>query len=416
MSFLFFFHPHSSPFSPQPVPKEEQWDYQENLTPPLEYLTDENLSLYFSEIWVDHRPGRAQIENAKRYINHVLGEHGLVTLARRGARSAYPKTITTLNGIKKEPRWCEGSRQGAKPLDKKEVKMIMNAPIKTLEDLIQKCICTCYLHMGMHKIDIYRIKESMVTDMPDYRHRDGKLKPKITITGRHNKRPNIKVSNVVSCGCQGSHNPQNAACEYSIWKMYMMKKKADDTWNIKNNFSRMNNKKKKVHFVDGKDGPGGTLKDINFFRTLNKKKDRFLHQNMGSNKIGDSLDYWNKKLMLRPNEKITSDMARKTFCTLGEKFFKFDRNLLRSISHHITDENFEIYVCPEYRDLEEEAHVSVTMQNWAQGKYQPPVHVTPSVMLSELNKKMESIQKMTIQMSKILLRQQKYLQARNMVK
>ena len=92
-------------------------------------------------------------------------------------------------------------------------------------------------------------------------------------------------------------------------------------------------------------------------------------------------------------EKVKGASGRKTFCTLGEKFFKFKRESLRDVSHHQTNDQFEEYVHNGYIDLEEEAHISVTIQKWAQNRFTPPVHTTTTMMLAELQEKIKNVNK-----------------------
>ena len=373
------------------------WDIsQDYLIPPIEILTDDNISLYFTHLWRTHNPGKAQVSNGIRYINYALSQYQKQGISRRGARATWPQTFATIQGIKKTALWRETGSDGAKPLTKEEVMKIMEAPIQNLNDLRHKVIAHCYLHMGYHKSDVQRLKYSMLEDHEAYRNRDGCLKPKIVIRGYHNKRKQMMIRNIVACGCSGNHNWTNSFCEYGLWKIYMKLTQKHDDENDASTFPRFNNQRKKKHFVGGNIGKGRILKEVNFLRRLSIAKNRYLHQNMGLHEIGNSLEYWNAKLNLRPDERILSSMARKTFCTLGAKFFKFDTKLLRSVTHHLSDENFELYIHPDYEDLEEESHISVVMQNWAQKKYNPPVHMTPAVMLHELQKNMDSIQQMMI--------------------
>ena len=335
--------------------------------------------------------------------------HNRPSITARGAKSSYPTTHSTLKGIKNSNRWRGNARAGARPLHPDEVRKIMQAPINNLDDLRHKITAHCFFHMGFHKIDIYRLRDSMLEDHPHYKHRDGLLKPKIIIRGIHNKRPGISVRNIVACGCDGNHKPDNAYCEYAIWKLYMKTKQRCDDEYQRDNFKRMNNTKKAAHFVGGKMGDEGILKEINFLRDVNKTKDKYFHRNMGASEIANSLQYWNIKLSLRKDEKLTSDMARKTFCTLGEKFFKFDRKALRSISHHLTEDNFEVYVCEDYEDWEEESHVTETMQKWAQEKYTPPVHTTAPVMLSNITQSLKLQNKLTMRLMAMVQHQQMIL-------
>ena len=79
----------------------------------------------------------------------------------------------------------------------------------------------------------------------------------------------------------------------------------------------------------------GRLRDKCFFRALNCARDGcgqnrpHCHRNMGKTTIQGTLEYWNKELGLtlgtrfekKPGEKphrLTTDMARRTFCTIAE--------------------------------------------------------------------------------------------------
>ena len=380
-----------------------KWDPEKDLVAPVNLLSDENISLYFTHLWTTHNPGKAQVENGKRYINYALAQYQKVSVGRRGAQSNYPITFTTLKGIQNTDRWRDNGSQGAKPLTKEEVMKIMLAPIQNLDDLRHKVMAICYLHMGYHKKDVQRLRETNIEDHPLYRNRNGSHKPKMVIRTTHNKRKCIPVRNVVACGCSGDHDFKNQFCEYAVWKLYIMKKKQHDNKNETEGFLRMNNKKKKQHFEEIQPGEEKVLKEVNFMRSLSTVKNEYQHRNMGIHKIGDALEYWNRKLNLRPDSKITADMARKTFCTLGAKFFKFSTEQIRAVTHHMSDENFEIYLCPEYEDLEEESHISVTMQKWEKKKYQPPVHLTPAVMLYELQQTLGSMQRMMLLQNKTIV-------------
>ena len=255
--------------------------------------------------------------------------------------------------------------------------------------------------MGFHGQDIYRIRDKNLEDHSSYKDRNGLHKPKIIVHGVHTKRPNLKVRNVVACGCLANHNTNNMNCEYAIWKKYMKLKKKHDLKHKENNFKRYNNKRKAVHFE------GTELKEVNFIRRISKSKTKILHQSMGKKAIADGLNYWSSRLALRrPNEdKILGASGRKTFCTLGEKFFKFKREALRDVSHHQTNEQFEEYVHNEYIDLEEEAHISVTMQKWAQNRFTPPVHTTTTMMLAELQENFKDLNKGQLSMMKMIAAQ-----------
>ena len=56
----------------------------------------------------------------------------------------------------------------------------------------------------------------------------------------------------------------------------------------------------------------------------------------------------NKQLGIRPEEKITGAMVRKTFVTLGQDFFYFPKQLQMDVTHHKKIDNFPDFVC-KYR-------------------------------------------------------------------
>ena len=66
-------------------------------------------------------------------------------------------------------------------------------------------------------------------------------------------------------------------------------------------------KSKKGHIV------GNVLKTINFFRQLTLSKNYFLHKNLVFKKI--RAIFFNEKLDLRLNERMTAAVERKTFIT-----------------------------------------------------------------------------------------------------
>lgn len=386
---------------PQNITEETAWNYEDTDAPPLACLTDDNISMFLTERW--NMEGKGEIEVATRYINYALSNHQKSNITAMGARSFYPTTFKTLQGIKKSKRWVQSVRNGALPLQKNEAKRILSAPILTLDDLRHKVIASCYINMGFHKSDIARMKDSNLEHHPNYKDRNNRLRPKIVVNGVHTKRPNIIVRNIVACGCSGNHQKNNDNCEYSYWKKYIdLKIKADEELK-KNNFKRYNMKRKARHY----DGTGTELKEINFMRRLNLKKTEILHGNMGLRAIADGLEYWNQRLGLRTNdgEKITGAAGRKTFCTLGEKYFKFKREALRDVSHHQTNDQFEEYVDNGYIDIEEEAHISRTMQKWAQGLFTPPIHTTTSMMLAELQQSINTLSKSQQHMMKLLYHQ-----------
>ena len=66
----------------------------------------------------------------------------------------------------------------------------------------------------------------------------------------------------------------------------------------------------------------GNLEKIAFWRVYKPAKKRFIHQGLGEVPIRAVFKYWNQKMGLNLKE-ATAAMARKTFCTFSERYFKF---------------------------------------------------------------------------------------------
>ena len=63
----------------------------------------------------------------------------------------------------------------------------------------------------------------------------------------------------------------------------------------------------------------GKLAERRFFRTHPKRdKTCYPHRNMGQGAVQGVLEFWNKKLGLS-DKPLTTNQARKTFCTFGHR-------------------------------------------------------------------------------------------------
>ena len=170
--------------------------------------------------------------------------------------------------------------------------------------------------------------------MDDYNYRDrtGEHRPKIIFAGKmhHTKEHSIKVNNTIGCGCKGDHDPEDARCFYNCLKNYMVEKDRSDRLFMRAHLGKLNEKARRGH-TDAT----GDLLPINFFRAMSRKgpirctwhSRVHLHQNMGDNAIREIFEcrrerflYWNQKLDLNPEKRLLAASARRTFCTVGDKY------------------------------------------------------------------------------------------------
>ena len=122
---------------------------------------------------------------------------------------------------------------------------------------------------------------------------------------------------------------------------------------------------------------------------------------MGLGAIRGVLEFW-RKVEALGKKKLTTDMARKTFCTLGAKYagdqkrklpvhFKLPDQQLMDVTHHRSHDQFQSYVVnASWRDPEAEAHAARTFSLWAQDEYKPPVTACMPDALGRINENQES--------------------------
>ena len=120
---------------------------------------------------------------------------------------------------------------------------------------------------------------------------------------------------------------------------------------------------------------------------------------MGMGSIRSVFEFWRPILDLG-KDKLTTDMARRTFCTLGSKYtrseehlvlFKLPAQQLMEVTHHRCPDQFQSYVVnAAWRDPEAEAHAARTFSLWAQDHYQPPVTTSVPDALGRMNHNHES--------------------------
>ena len=232
----------------------------------------------------------------------------------------YASVLDLLKGMSKEDKWKNHTSDGADSLTKKQVRAIFEAPI---HDPVTKSLCLVRLRNkalsilmivnGWHTKDAKRVMDSDVEDHPDYRDRDKVHRPKMLFRGRKCKQ-HILVKNTVGCGCLGTHTDVNTNCFYNVLKWYLVMKQKSDKHFCKVATKEMSKRQRKGHFNDD-----GTLKDRQFFRSHPKKNPMFYpHRNQGITSIQGALEFWNKELGLS-DKALTTNQARKTFCTFGHK-------------------------------------------------------------------------------------------------
>ena len=198
------------------------------------------------------------------------------------------------------------------------VKKILTAPVHDhagnldLLHLRNKTLAACLLLCGWHQKDAYNILDSCVINLEDHHDRDGHHRPKFMFNDIfHNKRGHWKVCNTVGCGCKGCHQPKNPNCPYNLLLWYSQEKEeCDDKLRLRK--TKLSRPERLKHFDER-----GHLKDRNFFRSITKAG--YEHRNMGQHGIRGVLEFWRPILGLG-DVKLTTDMARKTFCTLGAKY------------------------------------------------------------------------------------------------
>jgi hypothetical protein len=116
--------------------------------------------------------------------------------------------------------------------------------------LRNKTLAICMILNGWHPIDAYRMTETDVTDVPDYRDRSGHHRPKIIFAGEethHTKVHSIKVRNTIGCGCQSNHDPRDVRCFYNVVKEYIVEKDKSDEMFMRDCYPRLSKAARLFH-------------------------------------------------------------------------------------------------------------------------------------------------------------------------
>ena len=288
-----------------------------DVVPPEKFLTNKNMEDFFIEIF--ETTGKPSVGQAQRWLNHVLATYGRPPV-NKFHHQDYASVLDVLKGMSKEDDWKNHVTEGANALSKEAVKRIFEAPIHDPETkelclvrLRNKALSILLIANGWHTSDAYRIHDNDVDDYPDYRDRDGTHHPKMVFRGRKCKE-HKPVKNSVGCGCRGPHTSLNTNCFYNIIKWYKTKKEQSDKHFFEFGMHQLSKNQRQSHLTDE-----GQLADRRFFRTHPKcDKTNYPHRNMGTGAIQGVLEFWNKELDLSEDH-LTTNQARKTFCTFGHR-------------------------------------------------------------------------------------------------
>ena len=270
--------------------------------------------------------GKPSVQQAHKWINHALAQYHRPPV-NKSYYQHYASVLDVLRGMSKDDKWKNHVTEGASPLTKAAVKKIFEAPIHDPETkklclvrLRNKALAILMIANGWHTVDVVRIFDHDVKDISDYEDRDGNKRPKLVFRGRKCKEY-VGTKNTIGCGCRGPHTSINTNCFYNVVKWYMKKKEQSDEHFAKVHLPRMARSQRDGHLDDD-----GELEPRRFFRSHPRKdKEHYPHRNMGRGKIQDCLEFWNKALgkngeKMLPDERLTTNQARKTFATFGHRY------------------------------------------------------------------------------------------------
>ena len=274
-----------------------------DMRPPPEFMTNANIEVFLAFQWQErkHKPA---VEQAKKWLNHVLTTEGRPTINMR-QRKDYAGVIDLLASIRKKPEWRNYEKQGARPLPMFVVERILNADTRNAADpdgrpdpiaVRNKAIAAVMIVLGAHPKDMHRMHENDFVDAPQHRDREGWLRPKIVIRDvMKTKEHWLKGRNVLGCGCKGHHTAANLNCMYNIIKHYVVLKTVADLQFLAhdNGLVQLNRKQRRFHADEE-----GRLKPTWFWRSWSKKHERFNHNRINDKEIRNVFKYWNGRLQL----------------------------------------------------------------------------------------------------------------------
>jgi len=350
-----------------------QWK-KNRTVPPKKFLTDANIERFLAAQWT-HGHNKATTQASKSYISWALKENRMkpFILANEGF---YKDAFKYYKNLKKDKRWTSYMPNGAESMSEEEVKTIAKARVKDRRGRLRKdwlrdkVAAFALIHMGWHPVDCERAKLSNCEEKTFECNFSGLQKPCLQVNGVATKRPGQVVRNFFTCGCQKKHDPNNVHCEYAMVKMLMEELGEDEDGEQR-----------------AEKGLFWNHADLGFSWS---DKQGLQHKT----KIGAALQRINLREGVRPGEKLTGDMGRKTFVTLGRNFFLFPEQELRDKTHHKTAANFVKYIDPGYVNLSRETLVSRVFQSYEQGFYKPPMSGNVLLAIAEQNHKLKCLEDM----------------------
>ena len=308
---------------------------------------------------------------AKSYVSWALRENGLPTFTLPNAGN-YPKAFDYYKTLKKDPAWSAYSPDKAKSLSEKEVKRIAHYKIRDKKGnlvatkLRDKVGAFMLCHMGFHPEDC---KRANLTKMTRLRQTGPYNKETVKLDGVATKRPGTKVRNYWVCGChpQKPHDPNNDMCELAL---------------IDNLVESLGEDKAKE----------------NLFWTTNNRGMGWGARQQKKDTMAKCLQRINRDMGISPEEEWTGEMGRKTFATLGTKFFYFPQRLQMEVSHHETFHHFEGYIDPEYVNVSRETMPSRLIQYYEQGTLEPPAIASVPHGLALLHGELSELKTLVLQL------------------
>ena len=213
------------------VNRLDDWNHV-TIVPPKRYLKNIYLENFITQVWAEKR-AKPNVQQGRKYLNHVLAHHGMPPLNRNFKRN-YASVLEVLSPIMKSQEWRDYVTRGAGTYNLSQVMDVFRAKVTNEEGELEvkalrnKVIACLMIIMGCHPIDIWRIHEDNVEDRPTHVDREDYHRPKMIFDGFHTKDHGFGTTNVIGCGCRRNHDWDNDLCLYNVLRHYIKVKKAHD--------------------------------------------------------------------------------------------------------------------------------------------------------------------------------------------
>lgn len=149
--------------------------------------------------------------------------------------------------------------------------------------------------------------------------------------------------------------------------------------------------------------PDDTRAERSFFRVITKDNAMYKHQSMGQTTIANVFRTFAAEAGVeRP---VSSNWARKSFCTMCDKILQLARGQTMKVTHHLSESAFLRYVKNLIDDnLMIHAEVSRVLSDYAQERYEPLSEIGKTRMMQKM---MEVLQKNQKQLQYLIKREHK---------